>query len=113
MARTSADGPIIDWEAVSKVVDLTEVVRVLPAKAVIEAIGVERAIQAILDTVGVRGVIDACGEERVLGVLRQLVPVEQLLNIACHQSQRRSLPPSSPALPPDQPVGGFLNGRQG
>jgi hypothetical protein len=53
------------------------------------SIGVERAIQAILDTVGVRGVIDACGVESVLEILRQLVPVEQLLNIVCYQRQRR------------------------
>lgn len=72
MANTSAG--IIDWEALSKVADLDEVVRFLPPEHVLEVLGVERALEVI----GLPRLLEICGPEKVLRELLKLMPPEQI-----------------------------------
>ena len=63
MADTSTS--IIDWEAVGKVANLDEVVRLLPPEHVIQVLGVDRAVGVI----GLPRVIEAVSLPRVIEVV--------------------------------------------
>ena len=90
MANTSTG--IIDWEAVSRVADLDEVVRFLPPQHVIEVLGAERALQIIglprvieaiglprvIEVVGLPRVVEVVGPEQLLQELLKLMPPEQV-----------------------------------
>src|SRR5262249_54251739 len=71
MAGPATDRPLIDWEAVAKIADLGEVIRVLPPERVIQELGIERAVEVIglprvIEAAGLPRVIEAVGLPRVI-----------------------------------------------
>jgi hypothetical protein len=83
---------IIDWEAVSRVADLDEVVRFLPPQHVIEILGAERALEVIglarlIEAVGLPRLIEMAGPEKVLQELLKLVPAQQIQEMLTRQQQ--------------------------
>jgi hypothetical protein len=81
MAKASTG--IIDWEALSRVADLDEVVRFLPPQHVIEVLGFERALKVM----GLPRVIEMAGPEKVVQELLKLMPAEQVQEMLRRQQQ--------------------------
>jgi hypothetical protein len=93
MAETGAPGSgIIDWEAVSRVVNLDEAVRFLPPEHVMQVLGIQRAIEAVglprvIEAVGLPRVIEAVGPAKVLQELLKVMPPEQVQEMLRQQRQ--------------------------
>jgi hypothetical protein len=84
MAETGAPGSgIIDWEAVSRVVNLDEAVRFLPPEHVMQVLGIQRAIEAV----GLPRVIEALGPEKLLQELLKRLPPEKVEEMLRRQQQ--------------------------
>jgi hypothetical protein len=91
MAETSKPGSgLIDWEAVSEVANLDEVVRLLPPEHVVQVLGIGRAVEAIglprvINELGLPRVIEAVGLPRVIEAVGlphviEAVGTDKLLN---------------------------------
>jgi hypothetical protein len=68
---TGASSGIIDWEAVGKIANLDEVVRILPPERIVQVLGAERIIQVLgvaraVQVIGLDRVVEAVGLPRVL-----------------------------------------------
>jgi hypothetical protein len=84
MAGTATDRPLIDWEAVGKIVDLGEVIRVLPPERIIQELGIERAVEII----GLEKVIEASGAEKLLEQLLTRIPPERVQELLRRKEQQ-------------------------
>jgi hypothetical protein len=102
MAETGAPGSgLINWEAVSRVVNLDEAVRFLPPEHVMQVLGIQRAIEAVglprvieaiglprvIETAGLPHVFEAVGPAKVLQELLKVLPPEQVQEMLRQQQQ--------------------------
>jgi hypothetical protein len=119
MAETGAPGSgLINWEAVSRVVNLDEAVRFLPPEHVIQVVGVQRAIEVIglprvIEAVGLPRVIEAVGLPRVIEAvgLRHLLETAGLPRVFEAIGPAKVLQELLEVLPPEQ-VQEMLRQRQ-
>jgi len=75
MASTAKDRPIIDWEAVGKIANLEEVLRLIPPGRVIANLGLAQ-------------IIAASDKEKVLKELLEQVSPEQFQEMLSHLQKK-------------------------
>jgi hypothetical protein len=92
MASKLPGGPVIDWQSLGTLADLSEAVRLLPPEKVIETLGVARAVEVIglkrvIDTVGWPQLIEVSGPEQIMDALQAQLPPDQFQELLRRRQQ--------------------------